>query len=1293
MKRIWQDNKIMLTFFGFVACVVACFVLTNAMVPVAHADGSQTKGNTDNSFAKISEAATIYVNTMSDPYHEGCNEIEGINVGNAGGLVGFLDTDSNDRGYWGASRDTSNVLVWSYSALGNIKTQDAMQEYHHSSDSVTTTVVTIDAPQGYAAYGFALSQAGLDEVHVGNNSSGLRMMIGILFIVLYVLAIGMSSFFNLCISILEIANPFKMFSTASGASTAAARGSGGGWIPQFQSNGYGWGDSIVTALQEIQTQVGKLYDILFDMSLMLLIPLAIAIAFFLWLVVNKGQNFKGIFKNLFVRIIFLCIGVPALFAIYGVVLDSIKGSITASGSPATSVVGSMFCDFQYWVNTESNIGLPNGNTLTVDLDSMTLDSESVVAVRGICYDINKMTHPGTFTRDPGDRSGGLQGYANYDDKLMTSTEVPRYKVGEISNSSAIDDISNIGAILSMLTRYANGSTISAANYESNVGKGLFGKNEKGAIILFGVSQTWQDYDDKCNSTFEYKGNDGVQAGDDAYNHNVSAFEITEDQLREIAKTRWTGCSDGDMEEVNIFDDGTLDGSRSGNTWTFNACGSQALSTLAMYNYLNTQFTPEGVRVASPNATSNDQVKYEHYAVSTVGSGLMKVVYLLDAFCLLACASIIGYGYGLAMMLGNFKALFKMIPPVLTGMLGSMRGIASAVVLTFAMICEVVFTVVMFDVSMSIIYSVYKLVELPLAKLLDGALGSINGAGGTIVTALLGFTSVAIILTLCKKLLQWRSAVVSATTQACTDMVNKIMGTSVSRPDLDTDGNKLLAAGATVASLGVAAARGGLISGESMSSLTDKTKDSLTAAFGDEAKTQAAVDGALGVEHGSLGEVDATVSGDSSGDSLSNSNMMDNVSESERSVISSRNDYAAERGINDDYTSEVLTNANSAEFESELGIGDEAAGDDGNPLVGDDTTEAKAYDYVHKHDATVEEVVNEDGTVTKTTSYGDVSESITTDSDGNVVGMSRSVTGADGSTDLTSYSGTNLAETDDAGAFTNMTGSRTVHTDANGIQTIHEEVIAEGGRTIVDQTVSHDDAGNVTTVSQSSGPGGVHTAETMVSNASTGESHIDRQVSTPAGTTYIHEDQRVDGQGRVVVDSNVVNNDGSRVNTSAINTKSGDLISSTERVYNTSGQEVSNTITQVTRQNAVTTVNTTTESAGQKIHVVDNYDMSKGRGTSITTTTQGNVQNVTRQQYKYNESNERIILNEVNKNNIYTMKGSQTDYSAWAGSKPSGSNAPKYNQGVGGGTPYGGTGRNASTGDFRGGRPGGYEVPR
>ena len=206
MKKIWEQNKILLTFFSFVLCIVACYMLTTGIMGSASANN--TVGNTDYSLATVAQAATIYVNTLSAD--AGVDEIPASLVaGTAGGFIGHQDDDNTDNNYSLCEHIAANTISWSYDALGASGTGGRVRR------SASSTADVVPSGKFYGYYGYALSEAGLDEVGTQADATSMRMIIGIAFIALYVLSVGMSSFFNLALSILQAANPFKLFAAAT----------------------------------------------------------------------------------------------------------------------------------------------------------------------------------------------------------------------------------------------------------------------------------------------------------------------------------------------------------------------------------------------------------------------------------------------------------------------------------------------------------------------------------------------------------------------------------------------------------------------------------------------------------------------------------------------------------------------------------------------------------------------------------------------------------------------------------------------------------------------------------------------------------------------------------------------------------------------------------------------------------------------------------------------------------------------------------------------------------------------
>ncbi|MBR4708164.1 MAG: hypothetical protein IKP29_08935 [Pseudobutyrivibrio sp.] len=1274
MKKIWEQNKILLTFFSFVLCIVACYMLTTGIMGSASANN--TVGNTDYSLATVAQAATIYVNTLSAD--AGVDEIPASLVaGNAGGFIGHQDDDNTDNNYSLCEHIAANTISWSYDALGASGTGGRVRR------SASSTADVVPSGKFYGYYGYALSEAGLDEVGTQADATSMRMIIGIAFIALYVLSVGMSSFFNLALSILQAANPFKLFAAA----TKYVRVDGA----ITPNSGSGVGSTIAGALGEFASNVVSLYDLLYDISLVFLIPVFIALAFFTWLVINKGTNFLKIFKPLAIRIIFIAIGVPLMFGVYDAILTAIRGAVTADAAPATTVVGSLFCDFESWVESDDNIKLPTSGVLQLETDSMSLSASSSISIRSMCYAINKANHPTAFTGTVSSSGyNSVTKYMSYDNDVMSGMTKPTYTLGSDAGTAhgSVSDVATIGTVIDMLQRYANGTRISSGMYASYVGKNITSKfGNKSQRAFFNISSQYMNYDSNQTGPAEYKQDDAAEL----------EYSLTADEVAAIADARWSGGGDSvwsgsGIEIANVFANGNLQPAHTGTDYVnFGGGGAgyggQALSTMAMYNYLNSKFTSSGIEVTSPNSTNNSMVAYQHYAVTSVGNGFLKVVFLADGLVLLACTSIIGYGYGFAMMIGNFKALAKIVPAVLSGMLGSMRGIASAFVLMFALICEVVGTILLFDVSMTIVYALYAIIEAPAAALLS-VFSGLDSAGGNLITSLLGVISTVMISTICFKLLQWRQAIVGAITASCTQFVNKMLGTNVNAPDLDSAatnmGGKMLTAGLAAASVGSALSQGNLLTEGQKSTLTD-TKDSLLNGLTNkDGKGLSASDIAnnLGVKDGNGTGVSNSKS---SMDELSNKiNEMDSnkLSRSGNGV-----EEADMRAANDEELAQKTLAAGQDDFEREMGISntsaDEAAvdmneEDTKNPLVGDEATEETAQGYladtaenrkkagIGEFDDTLSKIP--EGT-TKTTSAGvtttqtkktndDGSVSVTTtkkNASGKTLSSSKLLANADGTSELTN-------DTFDGNDKTH----EVINTDANGESHITREIHAGGKKTLVEQDVTFDDAGHVSTVSTTKdGKGNVLETAVETMDVNTGSKTIEKTVHETDGTlTTVNERHTLDGAGHDNVVFSEVHEDGSRIEGNrSVSLSSNKTVSENTTSYSSQNAVVNRTSTHVVTQGVVETTTTEVVSGGQTVKTVDSFNTKTQQGTETITNSNGSMtrqpyqmvggtrQNITVKSreatFQQNTKNvtQQVTQDTVVQNNVNTTTAYSSNYSA------------------------------------------------
>lgn len=139
-----------------------------------------------------------------------------------------------------------------------------------------------------------------------------------------------------------------------------------------------------------------------------------------------------------------------------------------------------------------------------------------------------------------------------------------------------------------------------------------------------------------------------------------------------------------------------------------------LSTLAMYNYLNTAFTNEGVTVYSSVDGLNAYTTAGHYRVNMVGSGATQLVVFLNCFAFLFVVTVIGFNYSLGMMFSVFKKSLMMVLSIPFALMGLMRSIVQVVTTVIVMIIEI-FTSLL-------LYTVVSDLLLGLMSVLDNAVG-------------------------------------------------------------------------------------------------------------------------------------------------------------------------------------------------------------------------------------------------------------------------------------------------------------------------------------------------------------------------------------------------------------------------------------------------------------------------------------------------------------------------------------------------------------------------------------------
>ena len=827
MKAI-QRNKGFLAILAFCALVISCIALTMTLQHDVSAAGSSA----NYSFPTMAEAATQYLNQVNKPgdTYEGLEEITSISFGfgRAGGLLGYEDSEINDREslFIITSTSSNNAVEYDYKALAQLKTTTRVDVQGSGIPSSVIDIISKRATatfSQYAYFGTALNLLGFDSTNVNGTNDSSRMIMGIIMIAAYVLSVGLDAFFQMIFSLLQLANPFKLFAGSSTNNTSV--------LSRFFDNRVSTAadsanpdttlaaveNAMDAALVEIADAFASIYDVLHSVSLGVILPITFAAAIFLWLVVRKGTGFWATWKGFFVKLVFVCIGVPLMSACYFTAID-LCSNLVGEKINGTKVIASTFCDFESWVIT-SNLRLPDGFTISIDTENCSLSSNTVSQTRAMCAAINDESGAvdDGLLKTYGGRDASLS-FAGYDSYFLNSESYTSTDGSNFDNFSK-----DFGNILTLLQKYARGDKISASAYEAYAKSNI--KTTEAYISMCQLSSHWTYF--VADEATEVSLQD--VAGD---------VKLTEDYVRNSAINRWDhaawvyddwGTAANDTNSVmNIWaNDGGNSATTSGYKIFFTRSGDNkyGLSTMSMYNYLSTDFRPNKMIVYSALNVANDQVKVEHYAVNLVGSGLMQVIYFLDALVLLGCMSVIGYGYGFAMLIGNLKSIFKFLPSIFTGMLGFMRGIASCFALTAALICEVIITMLLYSVACDAIGLAYNAIEIPLATLLSETTGKFSTSftnAAEIITPLMGVISIFVIISITKKLLEWRHAVVQSTVDGCTAVINKFLGTSISSPDLDSKPGTLAGKIGNAASIatGLAMASGSLTDSDTFGSVRE-----------------------------------------------------------------------------------------------------------------------------------------------------------------------------------------------------------------------------------------------------------------------------------------------------------------------------------------------------------------------------------------------------------------------------------------------------------------------------------------
>lgn len=685
------------------------------------------------SLSNVAEAVADYYGEATAPGDSG---VKGLtvysssddNISGAGAFVGY-----GTKG-WFASALSNSSNAPKYSSFASIPTDD-------KNGNKTNDILN------YCRYGYVLSSLGLDTTGWDSSINFVSVVVGGSVLLLYGIAVAVPVMFDAVLGILKTLNPFNLFGVISGMDPTSAN------------------STLPAALAPLATEVKNWYGAIHAFSWAVTVPIfftMLVVSLLLFKTTNKGSKIK----KYIIRIGFLAIGMPLLGSVYTSALDSMSQFTSAGNSSASKVVASTFCDFEAWANN-SRLAVPDGATIGFTTDGATNaagvvpTANSIMNVRGTCYAINAAS--GAIP------SNGQSPFSSVDTSSKDSENIGKKAASwdTINTTTDINNDTNSGdvkAITNMLLRYSSStdSFYHSSGYESKVKSELSQAAAINSDTSKGINKLFKD---AIKSSFYEK--------DDAKNL--------------FNNTNYAGG-------YNVFDNGGLKCSVSGDsnsqTGVFSdKCGSdyskplpsssnslnQGLSSVSLYNYLNTSFNSGDMTVYSSEKASSGFVRQSHKSVSLVGTGMSSFLYWVNCLLLLGCFSIIGVFYAFSIVFANLKRGIRLIMAVPFAMLGAIRGIVKVITYTIMMLIEVIATIFLYGIVTQLILSISNVISAPFIVGLSSGIWAVGAvANAPVFIMIIELITAIVYIIFIKTALKLRKQIVKALDEASSDIISKFI---------------------------------------------------------------------------------------------------------------------------------------------------------------------------------------------------------------------------------------------------------------------------------------------------------------------------------------------------------------------------------------------------------------------------------------------------------------------------------------------------------------------------------------
>ncbi len=843
MKRIGTGDK--LTALLAVIVIAASLV---TFVPAMGASGTEVDSNiggTELSISRFSEiVGQAFNSTMAQAlpnpnaaaiYVDKVDQLGEVNLATIGNFLGYNGGDANGE-------DFSNIWTKGTDAASRVMTLETAAGFYGGEMSTLQTKLPESNICKYIIWGSALNAMGIDEFRDAQSASdGIRMIAGYAAYIFFILAYSASNIMKTVIDLMDKFNIFKMF-----------------WEAGFQGL-----KALVGVNAPLLQKVEAAYTVIHSARLIIMAIAFVGLIFSTYVYKSRAYNNAGTvqerWRRFFYRFAVVAIGVPVVGMVYTEMIDLIGAQAASTQYNITNYVFQEFLDFEGWTTKAGQYSFKvAGSVAEMKNFSVVYDSSSQnisigklngeeisepLDVSKFVYSINETLYKTAVTGSAADAvyvdtlygtSGVGSGTADYQNLLSTTPSsnpkeayqkcrdlLLNYARSNTVMPDTLNDIYLRDIITmsnSLIDATAAGDANQAAAANATAIEQLFGVNAANQRIWSYIKTddpNWIYPKDKDPRTMILAEADGQQieavidgiagvSGHGTENKvSVNGATIMAGTLnpswRAGSGTVYAGSNAIKTTNGSVKVSSAINGvSNYKFIYTFDL-SQGGMSPLALYNYMHTKFENGSMTVYSPDNTTNAGVGMMHYAVTTPYSGIPELVQLLFVICILFNVGIIGWVFGISLLMNTVVQTVKAIPVIFKMMLGSIQGFVEGLLIALSIAAELLVTVLLYAWSIDIIDFLIKVVQrvvleiLKMFKDVSGGAATIDSESYAIMS---GIISMVVILWGTFNLIKWRRAITISIKSLLTHVLNQVFGTSAAMPTGASSG--MLKAGAGLA---------------------------------------------------------------------------------------------------------------------------------------------------------------------------------------------------------------------------------------------------------------------------------------------------------------------------------------------------------------------------------------------------------------------------------------------------------------------------------------------------------------